>query len=320
MGIKNLNKYLRMNCKDSIICINLNELSGKKIVVDISIYLYKYEAENALIENMYLLLAIFRKYNIIPIFIFDGKTPNEKKQLIQQRFEYKIEAENEYNIMKQKLLYLEDDEKQDVMETMNKLKKKMVYINKEKIGKVKDLIRFYGASYYDAPNEADELCALLVIQKKVWACLSEDMDMFVYGCPRVLRYFSLLNHTVVLYSYKGILQELNISSNNFKEICIISGTDYNINKNNNFNIYNLFKYYNSYIKKINQSSSFYDWLKEEEKLDLDFKLLDKIQNMFNLLGIGKDYLNIYNKIKITNTSIEYNNLQFLLQDNGFIFV
>jgi hypothetical protein len=319
MGIKNLNKYLRMNCKESIICLNLSELSGKKIVVDISIYLYKYESENALIENMYLLLAIFRKYNIIPIFIFDGKSPNEKKQLIQQRFEIKMEAENEYNNMKQKLLYMnDDDEKQDVIETMNKLKKKMVYINKEKIDKVKDLIRFYGASYYDAPNEADELCALLVIQKKVWACLSEDMDMFVYGCSRVLRYFSLLNHTVVLYSYKGILQELNIPTNNFKEICIISGTDYNTNTNNNFNIFHLFKHFDSYSKNINKYSSFYDWLKKEGNLDLDLELLDKIQNMFNLLG--KDYLDICNKIKITNTCIEYNNLQYLLQDNGFIFV
>jgi 5'-3' exonuclease len=270
---------------------------------------------------MYLLLAIFRKYNIIPIFVFDGKSPNEKKQLIQQRFECKIEAENQYNIMKQKLLHIDDDdEKQDVMETMNKLKKKMVYINKEKIDKVKDLIRFYGASYYDAPNEADEMCALLVIQKKVWACLSEDMDMFVYGCPRVLRYFSLLNHTVVLYSYKGILQELNIPSNNFKEICIISGTDYNINTNtdDDYNIFHLFKYFEIYRKNINQSSSFYHWLKEDINLDLDIELLYKIQNMFDLLG--KENLNMFNKIKITNTCIEHNNLQYLLEDNGFIFV
>jgi len=42
MGIKDLNKYLRQNCKNenSIKCINLHELSGKKIVIDISIYIY----------------------------------------------------------------------------------------------------------------------------------------------------------------------------------------------------------------------------------------------------------------------------------------
>ena len=63
MGIRNLNRYLKDNCHDSIKCINIAELSGKRIVVDISIYLYKYESENALLENMYVMLSIFRYYN-----------------------------------------------------------------------------------------------------------------------------------------------------------------------------------------------------------------------------------------------------------------
>jgi 5'-3' exonuclease len=91
-------------------------------------------------------------------------------------------------------------------------------VNKYKIEKVKDLIRAYGATYYDAPGEADELCALLVLKKKVWACLSEDMDLFVYGCTRVLRYFSLINHSVVLYYMKGILDELSLNQKDFREI------------------------------------------------------------------------------------------------------
>ena len=53
-------------------------------------------------------------------------------------------------------------------------------------------------------KEADELCAKLVV-KKAFACLSEDMDMFVYGCPKVLRYLSLLNETVVVYTQKDML-------------------------------------------------------------------------------------------------------------------
>ena len=83
MGIKNLNRLLRESCPESIRCINMSELSGKRIAVDISIYLYKYEAENALLENMYVMLSIFRHYNIIPIFIFDGKPPPEKNELLK---------------------------------------------------------------------------------------------------------------------------------------------------------------------------------------------------------------------------------------------
>jgi 5'-3' exonuclease len=110
---------------------------------------------------------------------------------------------------------------------MDILKKKFIYISKNDIEDVKNLIRYYGATYYDAPGEADELCALLVIKNKVWACLSEDMDMFVYGCPYIIRYLSLLNHTVVLYDMKNILENLSMSQSELREICILSGTDYN---------------------------------------------------------------------------------------------
>ena len=56
MGIKYLNSFLRENCSNSIKCMPVMELSGKKIAIDISIYLYKYEGDGTLIENMYLMM------------------------------------------------------------------------------------------------------------------------------------------------------------------------------------------------------------------------------------------------------------------------
>ena len=232
MGIRNLSQYLRENCSKSINLINISELSGKKIAIDISIYLYKYEAENALIENMYIMLSIFKHYKIVPIFIFDGKPPPEKNALLQQRKECKEIAQQEYDNLK-KLEQNQNYRQKDIIIAMNKLKTQIVRINKEKIDKVKELILAYGESYYDAFGEADELCALLVIKKKVWACLSEDTDLFVYGCTRVLRYFSLISHTVVLYNTNGIYNELNMTQKEFKELCVLSGTDYNISFNQN---------------------------------------------------------------------------------------
>ena len=79
MGIKHLNRFLKETASSSMKFINLNQLSGKKIAVDISIYMYRYAADDNLIENMYLMLSVFRYYNIIPIFVFDGKPPAEKR-------------------------------------------------------------------------------------------------------------------------------------------------------------------------------------------------------------------------------------------------
>jgi len=320
MGIRNLNRYLRDNCPESIRCINISELSGKKIVVDISIYLYKYEAENALLENVYFMLSIFRYYNIIPIFIFDGKPPPEKKALLQKRKEDKESAQEEYNKLKQLLDSNENyDEKQDIIATLHQLKKQIVQMNKDKIQSVKALIRAYGASYYDAPEEADELCALLVIKKKVWACLSEDMDLFVYGCPRVLRYFSLISHTVVLYYTKGIYNELNMTQHEFKQICILSGTDYNINvngKNDKVNLKLTIKYFNKF--KESNNSDFYAWLMENTEYINDIELLNKINNMFNL-KYNTEKLEIFNNIKVVNGPIKQEEIKCIMKEEDFIF-
>jgi len=325
MGIRNLNRYLRDNCPESIRCINISELSGKKIVVDISIYLYKYEAENALLENMYVMLSIFRYYNIIPIFIFDGKPPPEKKALLQKRREDRQSSQEEYEQLKQKLESkeqandLNDSDKQDIVAAMDQLKKQIVQINKEKIETVKTLIRAYGATYYDAPGEADELCALLVIKKKVWACLSEDMDLFVYGCTRVLRYFSLIGHTAVLYYTKGILDELKMTHKEFKEISILSGTDYNINANGDTNKINL-KLTIKYFKKFKESNiiNFYDWLIENTDYISDHELLNKINYMFNL-EFGHNKLEIFNNIKIVNGPIRQDEIENIMKEEDFIF-
>ena len=325
MGIRNLNRYLRDNCPESIRCINMADLSGKRIAVDISIYLYKYEAENALLENMYVMLSIFRYYNIIPIFIFDGKPPPEKKALLLKRKEDKQEAQEAYDKLKKQLTSLQetretDTDKLDIIASMEQLKSQIVQINKEKIEKVKTLIRAYGATYYDAPGEADELCALLVIKKKVWACLSEDMDLFVYGCTRVLRYFSLIGHTAVLYYMKGILEELNMTQTEFKENCVLSGTDYNINADGNNDKVNLgitIKHFKKFKADKTNKTGFYDWLQDNTEYISDLELLIKINKMFDL-DVNNN-LETFKSIKIINGPVRQEEIETIMKDEDFIF-
>lgn len=326
MGIRNLNQYLRNNCEQSIRCINLAELSGKRIVVDTSIYLYKYETENALLENIYLMLSIFRHYNIIPIFIFDGKPPLEKKSLLIKRKEGRDEALIEYTKLQFQLNdkdNLNESDKQDILSSIEQLKKQIVQINKVKIEKVKKLIRAYGATYFDAPGEADLLCALLVIKKKVWACLSEDMDLFVYGCTRVLRYFSLIGHTAVLYYMKGILEELNMTQKEFKEICVLSGTDYNMNANGSekidkVNLNMTLKHFRKY-KNSNSKLSFYHWLNENNDYISDIELLFKINNMFDV-DYNNEIIETFKNIKICNGAIIHNDIKHIMEEEDFIFI
>jgi 5'-3' exonuclease len=331
MGIQHLNKFFRDEAQQCIKFISLAELSGKKIAVDISIYMYKYASESSLLENMYLMLAIFRHYNIIPVFIFDGKPPPEKKELLLKRKESKQEAEKEYNKLKSQLEtnVVDNIEKQEIISSMDTLKKNFVYISKNDIDNVKDLIRAYGGSYYDAPGEADELCALLAIKHKVWACLSEDMDMFVYGCSRVIRYLSLLNKTAVLYDTKGILDSLGVTQKELREICVISGTDYNYthksecNSKNAPTLYKTLSYFKKYNKEKTQNKTdileFYDWLRENTEYVKDYDELIKIYNLFELNNEEHRLLKNFENVKIMNGSIIKEDIHNIIRCEGFIF-
>lgn len=327
MGIRYLNKYLKDNAKKSINITHLSELSGKKIAVDISIYLYKFSAEDALIENIYLMITIFRYYNITPVFIFDGKPPPEKMDLLQKRKQDKIEAQSEYNVLQNLLeTNIDDSEKQELINNMNVLKKTFVTLKKNDIENVKLLMEAYGVSYYEANGEADELCAILTIKEKVWACLSEDMDLFVYGCPRIIRYLSLLNHTVVLYDVNAILEEIGLTQKELREICVLSGTDYNINmgKNddNHLNLYSVIKIFNKYKLHHNKEQynteqvniGFYEWL-STQNLCQDILSLQKICNKFDLSENDVEY----EKIQIINGSIEKLKIKQILKADGFYF-
>ena len=339
MGIKHLNRFFKEESASALKFISLSELSGKKIAIDISIYMYKYASEDCLIENIYLLLSILRHYNIIPIFIFDGKPPPEKKELLQKRKEDKKGSEEEYNRLKETLTINENMdqlEKQEIQNSMDLLKRKFVNIGKKNIELVKSLIRCYGATYYDAPGEADELCALLAIKGKVWATLSEDMDMFVYGCPRVIRYISLLNHTAVLYNLKGILDSLGITQKELRQICILSGTDYNMLNHDKTtpNLYSTLKLFKKYFKnrlkmqtEIHQQTTlenqnnnldFYHWLLEKTNYIKDYELLTKIYDIFDLTN-NHDNIKVFESIKITNGPILKNEMREILKIDGFLF-
>lgn len=313
MGIKYLNRFLQNNCKNSIKKIALTQLSNKKIVIDTSIYMYKFLTDGALLENMYLLIILLRKYNIAPLFVFDGKPPKEKNQLLQQRKENKRIAENKYKELQESITDCSETDKQKLTDEMNNLKKDFVRLNHKDIQNVKELIQSMGVSYIEAPGEADILCAKLVNKNIVYACLSEDMDMFVYGCKRVLRYLSLINSTTIMYDLKDILVELNIPFNDFKNICIISGTDYNIENNTNLNT--TLKYY----KKFNKSNetNFINWLIENTSY-INEDEVREISQLFNLNNISE--LKPCLKTKIKNTDINISILKTILEKEDFIFI
>jgi 5'-3' exonuclease len=213
-----------------------------------------------------------------------------------------------------------ESEINDMTQTMEQLRKKFVSIKYDDIQNVKTLLQAYGVTYFEAPGEADILCAKLVTNNHVYACLSEDTDMFVYGCGRVLRYLSLTQSSVVIYDLNHILKTLNISMDVFKKICILYGCDYSNDMctENNMNIFHAFQLFKKYRDDVN-TEEFYDWIINEKIHSMQY--IDEINKNMKLFDIDETKnLELYDHIKIVNGPINKALLIETMKKENFIFI
>jgi len=310
MGVKLLSKFLKNECYEDTKKIHLSCLYGKKICIDTSIYLYRFKGQGMLIENFYVMCSLFRKYNITPIFIFDGKPPIEKHKELKNRKKERELAKQKYEDLMSKL---GENISQKQKYELDKLKRSMVKITREDVNLIKSMFDAYGISHITAIGEADVLCASLVIKKKVYAVLTEDMDLFAYGSPIILRYFSLSQHSCILYNLNIILDRLNINKEDFQIMCVLSGNDYYESKKN---IYYYLKIYNKY-KKTNSKKKLLNWLIENNYIEIED--VNDIENTLNIyLNINKE-LKKYKYLQIKFHSTSKKSLMEILEKERFIF-
>ena len=308
MGIKGLNRFLRTTCCNNIREISLFDLRGKTIVIDTSIYMYRFKCDDMLIEGMYQMLSQFKYYNINPVFIFDGKPPEDKRDVLQQRQELKRESEHRYYEVKEQLANCIHTEK--LKNELDTLRKKFVRISKGDTENVKKLLLLMGVSYYECDGEADAICAHMVQSNLAYACLSEDTDMFVYGTKRVLRYLSLLKSTVVMYDIKGVLSTLQLTFKEFQDICVVSGSDYNKKDALDFkgSLHNFIKYIES-----GENNSYSDWMIEKKYIQNE----EVFKRAIEVFDISKTILVPSRFVTSDGNNDE---LKLFLEIYGFIFV
>ena len=98
MGIKGLTQLIKEHSSDSIETCNLHTLSGKKLAIDASLFMYKMLINMRTSNQSYLkskdgkivshITGIFYKtanylaVNITPIYVFDGKPPQNKQGVL----------------------------------------------------------------------------------------------------------------------------------------------------------------------------------------------------------------------------------------------
>ena len=259
MGIKNLKIILNQKCQSAINTRKLDSYRGMVLGIDLSIFLYKYLYNNDdHLEGLSRLILRLLKNQITPIFIFDGKPPKEKDEILQNRREKRdfmnikknlIENcmkfdKTDFNVFKNSIteyinntnsdFSLDDSEIKDLFEKDNelllkdfeKLTKKIIYVTSYHIDSAKKLFDLFGVKYIHAPCEAESLLAMLCKKNIIDGCISEDTDILPNGGHLFLRNFNADKNTIEEYCLHGILTNLNLTNDKFIDLCILCGCDY----------------------------------------------------------------------------------------------
>ena len=314
MGIKGLTYLLKEKAPNAMESVSLSSFRDKKVAIDTSIFLYKSLA-NVRYNGDYLrnkdgkavshIIGIFNKtiqylsVGIQPIYIFDGKPPDEKKECIQER--------------KKRAQECKDKMETDISDEERKsLEKGTVRVTKEHIEDIKHLFDLMGVPYIHNPiGEAEAYAAELCRIGYVDAVVTEDMDTLVYGCPKVLR--NCIDRTikrrdvVTCFSYEKIMDSFKMTHDKFVDICILSGCDYcpTIPKIGVMRAYQYIEQYGS-IEEIISSGRF----------EIPQVFLDRFKRSRELFQVFQDKIDIH-KIPISRTTYDPTNLHtYLVQDCG----
>lgn len=228
MGIKNFYKFVEKYAPQSIILTKISDYENSVIGIDFNLMIYKliysirkngYDIKNndinvTHIHALILKLLNFREYNINSVFVFDGKAPNIKANVLNKR-----------KIMWEKL-----NEKYQKAET-EELKKKYYYvksdITNQELKDCKELISIFGYNIIDSPEEADAQLAEMSKTNIINYIASDDTDILLFGGDVLLKNFSVSKNKKIIQINLDILKNiLGFSQKDLIKLGVLLGSDY----------------------------------------------------------------------------------------------
>jgi len=265
MGIKDLSKFLQENYSEVFEHIHISEYHFRKVAIDTSLYLCHYKAAYNNPDNpndltwlgaFVKLVACLRENEIHCVFIYDSGAPPEKEQERKERSSSRnkleervcrleeaiekydssgeidpvlIEFQNKRKIVQKSMLRPDSVNMHAIKIAVKKLRKQLFSVTPQDFAITKQLFDILQVPYFNAPLEAETMCADLCLQGKVDAVLSEDTDVLAYGAPTFLTKVNTADGTCMRIKHSDVLKQMGLTADEFLDFCIMCGTDYNKN-------------------------------------------------------------------------------------------
>lgn len=226
--------------------LSLDDLKGRSFAVDANNYLYQFlslirmpdgtplhdshgNITSHLAGLMFRSTRLIHDYNILPVFVFDGKPPALKQHEITKRRQQREKATQQWQEALKKGDYAQAFSKA-VMTSR---------LTQPLIEDAKHLLSLIGIPCVQAPSEAEAQCAHMAMKGDVWAASSKDYDSLLFGAPRLLRYLTISGREYLpskgisrplepeLIELSNFLSANGITRQQLIDLAILIGTDFN---------------------------------------------------------------------------------------------
>ena len=254
MGIKSIKKLLSKKCKKGIYKTNINQFANQIVFIDTSIFMYKFKYQESFgytntISLFTKMISLLTKYNITPIFVFDGK-PTDNKIVLQDRKEKKNKANKKIEKLKDTIkdeadksgIIVVDGEKiessaslQDIIvpDSLNNLilelektERQNIRVTWRDFEQLKYLLDSMGIKYIHAPYESDIVIPYIIKKFNLKAfCLSGDTDFLVHNVD-LLANIDINSGYIEHFNIKELREELGLDIKEFVDMSIMMGCDY----------------------------------------------------------------------------------------------
>jgi len=208
-----------------------DEISGQFVAVDASNWLYKYMTTTTRFTNtdsytnkdgikLPNLIGVpqgikkFVKYNVHPVFVFDGKPNDLKADEIERRREVREKAAKKAKNSNNKI-------------DKSKYQSRSQTLNDNIIETTKELLDRLSVPHITAPQAAEAQTAYMAQSPSFYGALTEDYDSLIFGAPITVRQYTTGDKTIEKMNLNNTLHEQDISYDQLIYATILCGTDYN---------------------------------------------------------------------------------------------
>lgn len=249
MGIKDINSFLQ---KQEITYENISpikNLSGHRIAIDSCNWLYTFMPDafkkyvnnsnfdltsdidyfqifRFLLKDLIDFINLLAENQITPIFVWDGKHPDDKSETKEKRREDRRKRISKAEELKSELEKIHPLKRDPVQ--LNEWKKMFVSSTRlpyEYFDKFKIFLECTGIPSITAKNDAEKLCAEMNICGFVIGIWSRDTDLYALGALTMI--IGMTEYNFRYIQPREFIKELGMKVEDFRDFCIACECDFN---------------------------------------------------------------------------------------------